>query len=197
MGLIHADLSLRNPRDPGLAPLEVRALVDTGSLHLCVPEHVALQLRLEAVSEREVTIADGGKRLCPYVGPLEVHFDGRACFTGALVLGDEVLLGAVPMEDMDLVVDPARQRVTVNPESPNIPSSTAKAGDERGMRHCRSAEAKDWERPLEAPSGRPAEDLKAILLEMPDLGEDEDFARRRGADLSSRVVSFARRQLRL
>lgn len=127
MGLIHADLSLRNPRHPQLAPLSVRALVDTGSLHLCIPEHVALQLQLEPLYQREVTIADGGKRLCPYVGPVELHFDGRACFTGALVLGDEVLLGAVPMEDMDLVVNPARQEVTVNPDSPNIPTSTAKA----------------------------------------------------------------------
>ena len=76
--------------------------------------------------EREVTTADGSKRLCPYVGPIEVHFGERACFTGALVLGDEVLLGAVPMEDMDLVVSPAMRTVTVNPDSPNIPSSTVK-----------------------------------------------------------------------
>lgn len=126
MGVIRTELSLRNPRDPELAPLRVRALVDTGSLHLCVPEHVALQLKLDTLYQREVTLADGGKRLCAYVGPLEIHFDGRACFTGALVLGDEVLLGAVPMEDMDLVVNPARQEVTVNPESPNIPSSIVK-----------------------------------------------------------------------
>lgn len=97
-----------------------------GTSHLCVPEHVALQLKLEPLYQREVTIADGEKRLCPYVGPVELHFDGRACFTGALVLGDEVLLDAVPMEDMDLVVNLARQEVTVNPDSPNIPSSTAK-----------------------------------------------------------------------
>lgn len=125
MTSIHTDLSLRNPRDPHLAPLSVRALVDMGTPHLCIPEHVALQLKLEPLYQREVTIADGGKRLCPYVGPVELHFDGRACFTGALVLG-EVLLGVIPMEDMDLVVNPARQEVTVNPDSPNIPSSTAK-----------------------------------------------------------------------
>ena len=85
-----------------------------------------MQLRLEKLQEREVTIADGSKRLCPYVGPIEVRFGERACFTGALVLGDEVLLGAVPMEDMDLVVSPAMRTVTVNPDSPNIPSSTVK-----------------------------------------------------------------------
>ena len=81
---------------------------------------------LERLEEREVTTADGVKHLCPYVGPIEVHFGNRGCFTGALVLGDEILLGAVPMEDMDLVVSPATRSVTVNPASPNVPSSTAK-----------------------------------------------------------------------
>jgi len=44
----------------------------------------------------------------------------------ALVIGDSVLMGAVPMEDMDLVVSPAGQTVTVNPKSPNIPSALVK-----------------------------------------------------------------------
>jgi len=42
------------------------------------------------------------------------------------VLGDEVLMGAVPMEDMDLVVSPGRRSITVNPESPNIPQARVK-----------------------------------------------------------------------
>jgi len=127
MGLVHATVTLKNPRHPGLRPVEASALVDTGAPHLCIPEHVAIQLRLDQLYEREVTTADGSKRLCPYVGPVEVRFGDRACFTGALVLGDEVLLGAVPMEDMDLVVSPAMRSVTVNPASPNIPSSTVKS----------------------------------------------------------------------
>jgi clan AA aspartic protease len=126
MGLVHTSITLKNSRQPELRPVEVKALVDTGALHLCIPEHIAIQLRLDRLYEREVTTADGSKRLCPYVGPLEVRFGDRACFTGALVLGDEVLLGAVPMEDMDLVISPAVRSVTVNPASPNIPSSTIK-----------------------------------------------------------------------
>ncbi|MBI5504004.1 MAG: clan AA aspartic protease, partial [Deltaproteobacteria bacterium] len=82
--------------------------------------------RLKQLYEREVITADGSKRLCRYVGPVEVRFGERACFTGALVLGDEVLLGAVPMEDMDLVVSPAMRTVTFDPESPNIPASIVK-----------------------------------------------------------------------
>jgi clan AA aspartic protease len=126
MGSAHADISLRNPREPELEPLQVQALVDTGASHLCIPEHVAIQLKLEAAYEREVTTADGSKRLCRYVGPIEVRFNGRASFTGALVLGDEVLLGAVPMEDMDLIISRSTHEVVVNPQSPNIPSATVK-----------------------------------------------------------------------
>ena len=126
MGLVRAGISLRNPREPDLHPIDVQALVDTGSMHLCIPEHVAIQLKLEASHDREVTMADGSKRLCRYVGPIEVRFGGRACFTGALVIGDEVLLGAVPMEDMDLVISPSTRSVAVNPQSPNIPSSIVK-----------------------------------------------------------------------
>ena len=51
---------------------------------------------------------------------------GDLVITGAMVLGNEVLLGAIPMEDMDLVLRPQLQSITVNPESPNIPLSLAK-----------------------------------------------------------------------
>jgi hypothetical protein len=42
------------------------------------------------------------------------------------VLGDEVLLGAIPMEEMDLVVNPRDRTVDVNPDSPNIASGICK-----------------------------------------------------------------------
>lgn len=127
MGLIHAQIALANPRDPSIQPFMVKALVDTGALHLCIPEHVAIQLGLAELYQREVTLADGRKQLVPYMGPISLRFENRGCFTGALVLGDEVLLGAVPMEDMDVVISPARQALIVNPESPNIPMSIVKS----------------------------------------------------------------------
>lgn len=126
MGLISAQIELSNPKNRALLPISVRALADTRALHLCIPEHIAIQLQLEELYKREVTMADGGRHLCAYVGPVEVKFENRGCFTGALVLGDEVLLGAVPMEDMDVMLSPARQAVIVNPESPNIAQSVAK-----------------------------------------------------------------------
>ena len=62
----------------------------------------------------------------PYVGPLKATFGQRFCYVGALVLGDEVLLGAVPMEDMDLVANLGRRQVTVDPASPNFPHPRVK-----------------------------------------------------------------------
>ena len=121
-----ADIELINPKEQTLKPMKINALVDTGAITLCIPEHIVLQLKLEALEQREVTTADGKKRLVPYVGPVQIRFENRNCFTGALVLGDSVLLGAVPLEDMDLVINPRLQTITVNPESPNIPAALVK-----------------------------------------------------------------------
>ncbi|MEK6621861.1 MAG: clan AA aspartic protease [Planctomycetota bacterium] len=127
MGHVFADIELSNPRQPDLIPMKVHALVDTGALMLCIPEHVALQLNLQTESMREVSVADGRNVNVPYVGPLKVTFGKRFCYVGALVLGDEVLLGAVPMEDMDLVINPSRRELTVDPLSPNIPHARVKS----------------------------------------------------------------------
>jgi hypothetical protein len=81
---VTAKLQLSNPREPALAPIEVAALADTGSVFLCIPEHVRLQLKLE------------------------------------------VLLGAIAMEEMDLVVNPRDRTVDVNPDSPNIAQGVVK-----------------------------------------------------------------------
>ena len=126
MGYAHAKIILRNPRLDSVAPIEVDSLADTGSLHLCIPEHIAIQLNLEEMYKREVTAADGKKHLVSYVGPVQVIFGDRGCFGGAIVIGDQVLLGAVQMEDMDLVVSPPARKVVPNPDSPNIPTALAK-----------------------------------------------------------------------
>ncbi|HUP61592.1 MAG TPA: clan AA aspartic protease [Thermoanaerobaculia bacterium] len=119
-------VTLGNPRRPDLTPVDVVALADTGSVHLCIPEHVRIQLELETIDQKEVTLADGSRRLVSYVGPVELRFKNRVGFAGALVMGDQVLLGAIPMEDMDLVVVPRSRTIDLNPESPNIASSIAK-----------------------------------------------------------------------
>jgi clan AA aspartic protease len=126
MRIVSAKLRLSNPRAPSKEPVEVSALADTGSVFLCIPQHVCLQLALDVLQEREVELADGSCVSVPYVGPVLVQFKNRTGVMGALVLGDEVLLGAIPMEDMGLVVNPRDRTVDVNPASPNIASGIAK-----------------------------------------------------------------------
>jgi clan AA aspartic protease len=120
MGLVYSTITLSNPVMQDFKPLEVKCLVDTGSTYLCIPSHIAAQLNLKPVETREATLANGQSQSVDYVGPIRVTFENRNCFVGALVLGDEVLLGAVPMEDMDLIVQPKLLKLSVNPESPNI-----------------------------------------------------------------------------
>jgi clan AA aspartic protease len=126
MGLVNAKVILKNPRKEELSPLKVEVLVDSGAVHLCIPEHIKIQLKLEEIDKKEVTLADGGKKLVPYVGPIEIRFKNRVGFAGALVMGDQILLGAIPMEDMDLVILPKKRILDVNPDSPNIASTIAK-----------------------------------------------------------------------
>jgi len=130
MGLVNSTILLKNPRLPQVEGIEVQALADSGAVHLCIPEHVQQRLHLEAISEKEVTLADGSKRRVPYVGPIEVRFKDRVGFAGALVMGDQVLLGAIPMEDMDLVIVPKTRTLDVNPSSPNIGTTIAKSGSD-------------------------------------------------------------------
>jgi len=120
MGLVYANIKLSNPVKPEQLPVEVTSLVDSASTFLCITQHVANQLGVKELYHKEAQLADGTSKLLPYVGPIKVEFENRVCFVGAMVLGDECLLGAIPMEDMDLVVIPRLFKLSVNPESPNI-----------------------------------------------------------------------------
>jgi clan AA aspartic protease len=126
MGIIRTEITLENPKENNFESVKVIALVDTGALHLCIPNSVALQLNLKEIDKRPVKIANGESHLCSYVGPIQLHWQNRTCFVGAMVIGDEVLLGAIPLEDMDLIIHPATLSISVNPTSPNYPVSMAK-----------------------------------------------------------------------
>ncbi len=125
MGLIYTEIVLSNPSKQLV--IQSRALADTGAIHLCIPKHIAIQLDLEEIEKREVIIADGSRQSVPYVGPIKLTFENRNCFVGALVLGDEILLGAIPMEDLDLVLYPSLRKVIVNPDNPNVAVSKVKS----------------------------------------------------------------------
>jgi clan AA aspartic protease len=126
MGITYADIEVENLFQK--RRISTKALVDSGSVFLTVPEHLALQLGFdtEEVSVREIILADGSRKAVPMIGPLRVYFSERYCDLSALVMSDEPLFGAVPMEMMDLVLHPASQTLRVNPESPFVPVALAK-----------------------------------------------------------------------
>ena len=126
MGLTTAKVELRNPRRPDLAPVTVEALADTGADHLSIPEDVQRLLALEQADTKTITLADGTARAVPYVGPLQLRLGNRTGFAGALVMGDQPLLGAIALQDMDLVVIPKTRQVVVNPSSPDMATGSAR-----------------------------------------------------------------------
>jgi len=126
VGLTYATLKLTNLFNK--QEIEINALVDTGATFLCVTEEIAVQLGFDTteVSRQVVTLADGHQRKVPKIAPIEIAFANRSYVTEAVVLGNEPLLGVIPMEAMDLVVNPRLQTLTVNPLHPNYPVALVK-----------------------------------------------------------------------
>jgi clan AA aspartic protease len=139
IGFVYAELQLISVDDLALCrrgfiatdevrSVTVNALVDSGAYEMVINEHLRNQLDLPLVEERFVTLADETKRQVEIVGPLEIRFENRVTVANAIVLPgiNEVLLGSVPMESLDVVIDPKRRTLEVNPASPDIPSTIVK-----------------------------------------------------------------------
>jgi hypothetical protein len=118
-------ITLRNPLRPDLPSVEVDARVDLGCTHLSVPAAIALRLGLQKQDTRRAVVENGPERRFAYVGPLLASWGRRSCFAGALRHGNEIVLGTIPMDAMDLVVLPDSSEVAPNPLHPNIPGSIA------------------------------------------------------------------------
>ncbi len=134
MGYVHADILVTNGEDlvlqrrgiltGRLREERVRALVDTGALHLVLTTDLQSLLELPVLRRQRVATADGRRAECDIVGPVRVRFANRETTCEAVVMpgADEVLLGAIPIEGMDVFIDPTRQQLIVNPASPDMPS---------------------------------------------------------------------------
>lgn len=126
MRLTYAKLRLTNLFNH--QQVQINVLVDTGATFMCVTEEIAMQLGFDIneVSQQTVTLADGHQRKVPKIAPIEIVFENRSYVTEAVVLGNEPMMGVIPMEAMDLMVDPRNQTLIVNPQHPNYPVALAK-----------------------------------------------------------------------
>jgi clan AA aspartic protease len=131
MGLVYADIILLNGDDLALArkfvigedeikQMPINILVDTGSVMLCINESIQEQLQFPLDEKRKAVTADGRIVECDVVTGVELRFKNRKTTCRAMVLpgNNEPLLGAIPLEDMDVLIDPQRQELIVNPDHP-------------------------------------------------------------------------------
>jgi clan AA aspartic protease len=125
MGAVHTEITLVNLRDMGKASdglipksevrqLTVNALVDTGAWTLVINEETRQKLGLNVKRTSEATLAGGIKAPSQITEYVEVRWKDREAACEAVVLPGEteILLGAYPLEGMDLIVHPQRQEVT-------------------------------------------------------------------------------------
>ena len=125
MGQVSVELTLKNAGDIAKAAssyiqeqeirqIIVEAVVDTGAGTLIINEETRQKLGLSVKSEGYATLGDSSRVVCKRAEPVEIWWQNRSTTCHPVVLQDseEVLLGVIPLEDMDLIVDPVRQILT-------------------------------------------------------------------------------------
>jgi len=124
MGTVYAEITVKNAEDLAfvnagqMAENNVRAVtltavVDTGATTLVINEDIFNQLGLSTVGPpRIINIAGGGKIECKVAGPVRIHWKDRFATVDAVVMPEgKPLLGVIPLEFMDLIVDPTKQEL--------------------------------------------------------------------------------------
>jgi clan AA aspartic protease len=136
MGYVYAEIDLTNEdhvvlHRHGMLPenqvkkITCRALVDSGAWDLVINEEIQKQLDLPVIERRAVEMADETVLIVDVVGPIEVRFENKRTIVDAVIMPGTsgVLLGAYPMEGLDVMIDPKRERLLVNPPWPNNPKA--------------------------------------------------------------------------
>jgi clan AA aspartic protease len=123
MGNVYTEITLKNggdvtnvsrgiTTDKDVRSLTVTALVDTGAVSLVINDDVCKKLGLEIEGMRTAKLADGGKINCKITEPVRIYWQDRDATCQAVVLPEsDVLLGVIPLEFMDLVVDPVAEKL--------------------------------------------------------------------------------------
>jgi len=124
MSTVYSEITLKNANDVGnherglikeedIRSETVTALVDTGSMSMVITEELREKLGLSIKGERTVLIANGQRVHCKVTEPVDIHWKNRSSSQRAVIIpgAEKVLLGAIPLEDMDLMVNPVTQEV--------------------------------------------------------------------------------------
>ena len=125
MGLVRAEITLRNTgdvsnarrgiiKDSEIRQMTLTALVDTGAFTLVINEAVRKELGLEITGRKHwAELADGTGQIYQLTEPVDIHWKDRDSSCKAVLLPEsrEVLMGAIPLEDMDLMVHPSKEEL--------------------------------------------------------------------------------------
>jgi clan AA aspartic protease len=123
MGEVFAEITVKNGSDLVLAQkghmdeqnvrsVTIKALVDTGAVTLVINEDICQQLGLSIEEERSAALAGGGKIDCKITEPVRIYWKDRNATCQAVVLPEgEILLGVIPLEFMDLIIDPLAEQL--------------------------------------------------------------------------------------
>ncbi|MDR1803668.1 MAG: clan AA aspartic protease [Treponema sp.] len=122
MGRVFAEITLKNAVDVGnlkrrtikkeeIRQITVKALVDTGAPTLIINETIRQKLGLEPCGTKPVRMANGTIDTVKIAEPVEIQWENRKMTCQPMVLpgARRIFLGVIPLEDMDLMVDPTKQ----------------------------------------------------------------------------------------
>jgi len=118
MGNVYAEITVTNNEDimkadngiiaeKDIRSVTMTALVDTGATTLIINEELCRQLGLNIEKPQTINLAGGVKGTCKITKPVKIQWKDRFVYSSAVVLdGGKPLLGVIPLEFMDLIVDP-------------------------------------------------------------------------------------------
>jgi len=121
---VNTQITLKNVRDvfnakKGNLPKDkirqatIDVMVDTGATTLVINEQLLQQLGLDVIGEQEISLANDATEICKLTEALEINWENRFVVMSAVVIEDapEFLLGVLPLEGMDLIVDTVNHRL--------------------------------------------------------------------------------------
>jgi clan AA aspartic protease len=124
MGHVNTQITLKNffdvkkAEEGSLPENEIRqatvdVMVDTGSTMLIINKQLFQQLGLGVIGDREITLANDARETCKVTDAVEINWEDRSTIMPALVIDDtpDFLLGVLPLEGMDLIVDTVNQKL--------------------------------------------------------------------------------------
>ena len=124
MSIVYTEITLKNAydveieatgivKDHKVRETTVKAVVDTGAWTLVINEEVRQLLGLRKLTSKTGTLTDGSKIDYYLASPLQVNWKNRSTTCEALVLPNakNILMGAIPLEAMDLMIHPRKEEI--------------------------------------------------------------------------------------